>query len=99
MVKMRVFVALTGYILKRRQQVVKSLSVSQCLVFGKTKYIISLYMYFFDVVSCFFRNERESASVPDVVLNQKKPLSLFISASKTDKIKSQAVDLLLIAMG
>ena len=80
MVKMRGFIALTGYILRYKQQVVKSLVSSQYLLFGKTKNFLSLIftsLMLFIVISAM---SESLASVSDIVLNQKKAVvTIYVS--------------------
>ena len=80
MVKMRGFIALTGYILRYKQQVVKSLVSSQYLLFGKTKNFLSLIftsLMLFIIISAM---SESLASVSDIVLNQKKAVvTIYVS--------------------
>ena len=80
MVKMRVFIALTVYIHRYKQQVAKSLFASQYLRFCKTKYLISLICTSLMSFLIFSVTSESLASVSDVVLNQKKAVvTLYIS--------------------
>ena len=80
MVKLRVFIALTVYIHRYKQQVAKSLFASQYLRFCKTKYLISLICTSLMSFLIFSVMSASLASVSDVVLNHKKAVvTIYVS--------------------
>jgi S1-C subfamily serine protease len=89
MVKMKAFIALTGYMLRHKQQVAQSLFSSRYLLFGRTKNCISLICTSLMLFFMFSAMSESQASVSDVVLNQKKAV-VTIYVSSQDKEKSIA---------
>ena len=86
MVKMRAFIALTGYILRHKQQVAKSLFASQCLLLGKRKNFISLICTSLMSFLIFSAMSESPASVSDVVLNQKKAVvTIYVSSQDRER--------------